>query len=151
MLDLGSGRLLRLLVFLEDGNVAHGTTHRLKLSFFVKLASMPAHPDVQPLIEPYPDATLMELVLARCRNHLLGTLLQSLLADAAVGLISELESTLNELKRLHELFECFFLRLAPLDSWMVVSVCSTARLSPALYSTLDYSESKAAALHLATF
>lgn len=107
---------------------------------------MPSHPNVQPLIEPHPDTSLMKLVLAGCRDHFFGLLLQSLLADAAVSLIGELETTLDELKRLHELFESFLLSLAPFNGGVVVLVCSIARLS---LSAIFYSEAKTAALHLA--
>lgn len=90
--DLGGSlrTLLLLLITFEDRSVAHGARHYLLFFLLGELARDQAHVMLQSLIEPHPNALLVELMFARGRHDQLLLLFQSLLADATVRLVGEL-------------------------------------------------------------
>ena len=79
-----------------------------------KLAVALAYVIFKFLVEPDPDALLVELVLAGSGHDKFGCLLQGLLTDAAVRLVRELKPLHGELERFHKFAEFYHFGDSPL-------------------------------------
>ena len=104
-------------VRLEDSQGTHWAVDGLLVIFFAEIGRRTQlHVDFEFLIEPHPDALLVELVFTRRRDDFLCPLSEGLLADTAVSLVRKFKLRLFENVGFHQSSQRRFLFFAPLRS-----------------------------------